>query len=111
MGSVEKSIEVGVPVSTAYNQWTQFESFPRFMAGVDRVEQISPTTTHWVTSVGGVRREFDAEIVEQRPDERIAYRVLKTGWYYVEAKVTAPNQAPTQYELTFSKTRPATPGY
>ena len=73
MGSVERSIEVGVPVSTAYNQWTQFESFPRFMEGVERVDQISPTTTHWVTSVGGVHREFDAEITEQRPDERIAW--------------------------------------
>ena len=76
MGSVEKSIEVAVPVSTAYNQWTQFESFPRFMNGVDRVDQISPTTTHWVTSIGGVHREFDAEITEQRPDERIAWTTV-----------------------------------
>ena len=76
MGSVERSIEVGVPVSTAYNQWTQFESFPRFMEGVDRVDQISPTTTHWVTSVGGVHRQFDAEIIEQRPDERIAWTTV-----------------------------------
>ena len=76
MGSVDRSIEVGVPVSTAYNQWTQFESFPRFMEGVDRVDQISPTTTHWVTSVGGVHRQFDAEIVEQRPDERIAWTTV-----------------------------------
>jgi uncharacterized membrane protein len=76
MGSVEKSIEVRVPVSTAYNQWTQFESFPRFMDGVDRVDQISPTTTHWVTSIGGVRREYDAEITEQRPDERIAWTTV-----------------------------------
>ena len=73
MGTVEKSIEVGVPVSTAYNQWTQFESFPQFMDGVDRIDQTSPTTTHWVTSIGGVHREFDAEITEQRPDERIAW--------------------------------------
>jgi len=76
MGSVERSIEVGVPVSTAYNQWTQFESFPRFMEGVDRVDQVSPTTTHWVTSVGGVHRQFDAEIIEQRPDERIAWTTV-----------------------------------
>ena len=76
MGSVERSIEVGVPVSTAYDQWTQFESFPRFMEGVDRVDQISPTTTHWVTSVGGVHRQFDAEIIEQRPDERIAWTTV-----------------------------------
>jgi uncharacterized membrane protein len=73
MSTVEKSIEVDVPVSTAYNQWTQFESFPQFMEGVDRIDQTSPTTTHWVTSIGGVNRRFDAEITEQRPDERIAW--------------------------------------
>ena len=82
MGSVEKSIEVRVPVSTAYNQWTQFESFPRFMDGVDRVDQVSPTKTHWVTSIGGVRREYEAEITDQRPDERIAW-----------ATVSGPKQA------------------
>jgi uncharacterized membrane protein len=73
MSTVEKSIEVDVPVSTAYNQWTQFESFPQFMEGVERIDQTSPTTTHWVTSIGGVHREFDAEITEQHPDERIAW--------------------------------------
>jgi uncharacterized membrane protein len=73
MSTVEKSIEVDVPVRTAYNQWTQFESFPQFMDGVDRIDQTSPTTTHWVTSIGGVNRRFDAEITEQRPDERIAW--------------------------------------
>jgi uncharacterized membrane protein len=73
MSTVEKSIEVHVPVRTAYNQWTQFEAFPQFMEGVDRIDQTSPTTTHWVTSVGGVNRQFDAEITEQRPDERIAW--------------------------------------
>jgi uncharacterized membrane protein len=73
MSTVEKSIQVDVPVSTAYNQWTQFESFPQFMDGVDRIDQISPTMTHWVTSIGGVHRQFDAEITEQNPDERIAW--------------------------------------
>jgi uncharacterized membrane protein len=73
MSTIEKSVEVEVPVTTAYNQWTQFESFPEFMEGVDRIDQISPTTTHWVTSIGGVHREFDAEITEQNPDERIAW--------------------------------------
>ena len=76
MGTVEKSIEVRVPVRTAYDQWTQFESFPQFMDGVDRIDQISPTTTHWVTSIGGVHREFDAEITEQIPDERIAWTAV-----------------------------------
>jgi uncharacterized membrane protein len=73
MSTVEKSIDVDVPVDTAYNQWTQFESFPNFMEGVDRIEQTSDTMTHWVTSIGGVTREFDAEITEQHPDERIAW--------------------------------------
>ncbi len=73
MSTVEKSIDVDVPVRTAYNQWTQFESFPNFMEGVDRIDQLSPTQTHWVTSIGGVDREFDAEITEQLPDERIAW--------------------------------------
>ena len=73
MSTVEKSIDVDVPVRTAYNQWTQFESFPQFMEGVDRIDQTSDTMTHWVTSIGGVTREFDAQITEQHPDERVAW--------------------------------------
>ena len=73
MSTVEKSIDVDVPVRTAYDQWTQFESFPQFMEGVDRIDQTSGTRTHWVTSIGGVKREFDAEITEQHPDERVAW--------------------------------------
>jgi uncharacterized membrane protein len=71
--NVVESIDVAVPVSTAYNQWTQFESFPRFMDGVERIEQVTPTRTHWSTKIAGVQREFDAEITEQQPDERIAW--------------------------------------
>ena len=73
MTTVEKSIEVHVPVHTAYNQWTQFESFPEFMSGVERIEQKTDTMTHWVTKVDGVTREFDARITEQVPDERVAW--------------------------------------
>ncbi|TWP52295.1 SRPBCC family protein [Lentzea tibetensis] len=73
MTTIEKSVDVGVPVSTAYNQWTQFESFPAFMDGVERIQQLTPTTTHWTTKIGGVQREFDAEITEQHPDERVAW--------------------------------------
>ena len=76
MSTIEQSVEVAVPVSTAYNQWTQFESFPQFMEGVDRIEQTSDTMTHWVTSIGGVTREFDAKITEQHPDERVAWRTV-----------------------------------
>ncbi|MFZ5849778.1 MAG: SRPBCC family protein [Actinomycetota bacterium] len=76
MKTVTESVDVAVPVTTAYNQWTQFESFPQFMEGVERVEQVTDTLTHWVTEVGGARREFDAEIIEQHPDERVAWRTL-----------------------------------
>ena len=69
----EESIEVNVPVGTAYNQWTQFEEFPRFMEGVERVEQIDDTHLHWVASVAGKRKEWNARITEQLPDERVAW--------------------------------------
>ncbi len=72
--TVEKSIEVNVPVSTAYNQWTQFEEFPNFMEGVEEVRQLDDTRLHWVAKIGGQRREWDAQIVEQRPDQVIAWR-------------------------------------
>ncbi|MER6597838.1 cyclase [Streptomyces sp. CS149] len=73
MSQVEESIEVNVPVSAAYNQWTQFESFPQFMEGVERIEQRTQTLTHWKTKIAGVEREFDAEITEQIPDELVAW--------------------------------------
>jgi uncharacterized membrane protein len=76
MSTVEQSIDVGVPVRTAYDQWTQFESFPQFMEGVERVEQLTDTRTHWITKIGGVEREFDAEITEQHPDERVAWAAV-----------------------------------
>ncbi|TDQ00889.1 SRPBCC family protein [Labedaea rhizosphaerae] len=74
MKTIEKTVDVQAPVSAVYDQWTQFESFPRFMEGVDRITQLDPTHTHWETNIGGVRREFDAEITEQHPEERIAWR-------------------------------------
>ncbi|MEU8844105.1 SRPBCC family protein [Streptomyces roseus] len=73
MSLVKESIEVSVPVRTAYDQWTQFESFPQFMDGVERIDQSTETLTHWVTKIGGVRREFDAEITEQIPDTKVAW--------------------------------------
>ena len=74
MGTVTEHVDVAVPVRTAYNQWTQFEEFPRFMEGVTEVRQVSDTMTHWTTEIGGVKREFDARITEQLPDERVAWR-------------------------------------
>ncbi|GAB3121568.1 SRPBCC family protein [Streptomyces calidiresistens] len=73
MSHIEESIEVAVPVTTAYNQWTQFEEFPEFMSGVERVDQLSDSRTHWVTNIAGAQREFDADITQQVPDERIAW--------------------------------------
>lgn len=77
MTTIEKSVDVQASAHTAYHQWTRFESFPEFMAGVDEVEQTTPTRTHWRTSIGGVTREFDAEVTEQHPDERIAWRSVE----------------------------------
>src|SRR5215207_7624155 len=74
MATIEESVEVHVPVRTAYDQWTQFEQFPQFMEGVESVEQVDDTHLHWVADIAGVRREWDAEITEQRPDERVAWR-------------------------------------
>lgn len=76
MTTIEKSVDVQVPVRTAYDQWTRFESFPMFMEGVERVTQLGDSVTHWETSIGGVRREFDARITEQRPDECVAWSTM-----------------------------------
>ncbi|MFJ4617225.1 SRPBCC family protein [Streptomyces sp. NPDC088812] len=76
MHSVEETIEIAVPVRTAYNQWTQFKSFPRFMTTVKKVDQIKPTLTSWTIAVGPLRGEFDAEIVEQVPDSHLVWRSL-----------------------------------
>jgi uncharacterized membrane protein len=73
MANIEKTIDVDVPVSTAYNQWTQFEDFPRFMEGVQEVRQLDDTRLHWVADVGGKKQEWDARITEQQPDQRIAW--------------------------------------
>ena len=74
MATIEESVEVDVPVRTAYNQWTQFEEFPSFMEGVKEVRQLDDTHLHWVVEHKGQTHEFDAEITEQKPDERIAWR-------------------------------------
>ncbi len=83
---VEKSIEVGKPVRTVYNQWTQFESFPEFMKGVERVEQKDDKRLHWVAEIGLADREWDAEIVEQTPDQVIAWKA--TGETTNDGRVT-----------------------
>ena len=77
MATIEESVEVMVPVRTAYNQWTQFEQFPQFMEGVEQVKQLTDTKVHWVAEIAGQRREWDAEITEQVPDQRIAWRATE----------------------------------
>jgi uncharacterized membrane protein len=71
--TITESIEVDVPVSTAYNQWTQFEDFPLFMEGVEHVEQLDDTRLHWIAKVGGKTNEWDAKILEQHPDRQVSW--------------------------------------
>lgn len=74
MSTTTASIDVNQPISTVYNQWTQFESFPEFMEGVEQVQQTDATHTHWRIKVGPISREFDATITEQHPEERVAWK-------------------------------------
>ena len=76
MATTQQSIDVNVPVHTAYNQWTQFESFPQFMEGVESVQQLDDKHLHWRAKVGGKVQEWDAEITEQIPDQKIAWRSI-----------------------------------
>jgi uncharacterized membrane protein len=77
MTSIVESVDVQVPVRTAYNQWTRFEEFPRFMDGVQSVDQIDERHLHWVAESGGNQQAWTAEIVEQRPDERLAWKSIE----------------------------------
>ena len=73
MSRIDAVIDVDVPVRVAYDQWTQFEEFPRFMGGVESVKQTDDTHLHWVAKIAGIRKEWDAEITQQEPDQRIAW--------------------------------------
>jgi uncharacterized membrane protein len=74
MESIEKHIDVNAPLRAVYNQWTQFEEFPRFMQGIKEVRQLDPTHVRWRASIGGNETEWDAEITEQEPDSRISWK-------------------------------------
>ena len=89
---VRKSITVDVPVTMAYNQWTQFEEFPQFMGGVQKVEQLNDRRLHWVAEIAGVKREWYAEILEQRQDEKVAWAASE-GATNAGAVTFAPNGA------------------
>ena len=77
MATIEKSIDVGVPVSVAYDQWTQFEEFPQFMDGIVEVKQLDDTHLRWVADIDGERKEWKAEVVEQEPDRVVAWRSIE----------------------------------
>ncbi len=74
MSNIQQSIDVNVPIGPVYNQWTQFEEFPEFMEGVEQVRQIDDSTTEWTAEVAGHKRTFKADIVEQSPEERVAWK-------------------------------------
>jgi uncharacterized membrane protein len=76
MAQVIETVDVDVPVAVAYNQWTQFEEFPQFLSFVQAITQIDDTRLHWEVSINGVEREFDAEITEQHPEERVAWKSI-----------------------------------
>ena len=98
MATHEKSIEVNVPVHTAYNQWTQFESFPQFMEGVEEVHQLDDTRLHWRAKVAGKEAEWNAEITEQTPDRRIAWR--STSGAQNDGVVTFQPEGPNKTKIT-----------
>lgn len=95
---IEERVEVHAPVRAVYDQWTQFETFPEFMKGVERVDQVSNTLTHWKTSIAGVEREFDAEILHQVPDERISWTVVSGPQHRGTVSFT-PHGAETKVSL------------
>ncbi len=76
MSNVTESVDVSVPVRTAYNQWTQFEEFPQFMEGVEEIRQLDDKRLFWKTKIAGIAREFEAEITEQHPDHRVAWKSI-----------------------------------
>jgi ribosome-associated toxin RatA of RatAB toxin-antitoxin module len=103
MATVQESIDVDVPVTKAYNQWTQFEDFPRFMSGVHAVRQLDDTIVHFETSIAGVKREYDAQITVQEPDQRVSWESLNeprnagTVWF----ESLGPEQTKVNVELTW----------
>jgi uncharacterized membrane protein len=97
MHRIEKSIEVGVPIRTAYNQWTQFEEFPRFMEGVESVKQLDDKRLHWRANIYGKTEEWDAVIEEQEPDQRITWH--STSGNDIAGKVSFASQDPNRTRI------------
>jgi ribosome-associated toxin RatA of RatAB toxin-antitoxin module len=103
---VEKSVVVNVPVSTAYNQWTQFEEFPRFMGGVEQVRQLSKDRLEWVAEIAGVRRQWIARIMIQEPDSKVAWAALEgaTNAGAVTFEEAGPDQTTVNLTLEYEPT-------
>jgi uncharacterized membrane protein len=103
METIDQSIDVNADVRTVYNQWTQFEDFPEFMDGVEEVRQLDDKRLHWVASVGGRRHEWDAEIYDQIPDQRIAWRSIggKRNDGAVHFEKTADNQTRVYVQFVY----------
>jgi uncharacterized membrane protein len=95
MAKTEQSLDVHAPLSEVYNQWTQFEQFPQFMEGVEQVTQLDDKRLHWKAKIGGKLQEWDAEITEQLPDQRIAWHSIAgdmnagvVSFHYVDPTTT-----------------------
>ena len=100
MNTITHTLEVAVPLQTAYDQWTQFEDFPHFMGGVEKIVQLDDRRTHWVASIGGVTREFDAEVLVQRPDQGVSWR--STDGTTHAGRVTFSSLGPERTEVTLA---------
>ena len=100
---VEKSIQVDVPVRTAYDQWTQFEDFPHFMGGVKEVRQLTDQRLHWVAEIAGVRREWEAAVLEQVPDQKVAWAATSgaTNAGAVRFQAAGPDSTIVYLELEY----------
>ncbi|HEX2292494.1 MAG TPA: SRPBCC family protein [Gaiellaceae bacterium] len=102
MAEVHESVEVNVPVSTAYNQWTQFEEFPQFMENVESVTQIDDTHLRWVAEIGGKRHEWEAEIVRQEPDRVVAWQSVDGKGTSGQVKFESLGADRTKIDVTIS---------
>ncbi len=97
---VEKTVVVEVPLSTVYNQWTQFEEFPEFMGGVEKVTQLADDRLEWVAELGGVRRQWVAKVVEQVPDSKVAWAAVEGATNAGAVTFTSAGPARTEVHLT-----------
>ena len=100
MSRIEEKIKVDVPVRAAYDQWTQFEDFPKFMDGVERVEQLDDKTLRWTANIAGKTKEWTADIIDQTPDKRIAWK--STQGAENAGAVTFQPVGPSETEVTLN---------